>query len=284
MLGKRAFSSVLLIGLVALLVWLEWFWGIALLAIGVAVVAQWEFYTLQEAKGLKMFKKAGVAAGLIFLSASALPAFGVTVAPRVVPAIESLAILAVILAVISRQVFEKNQTSPVATVALTLFGFIYVPFLFAYLIKIMFQPPVDPVEGVWMAVFIVAVTKVTDIGAYVVGSLVGRHPMSPTISPKKTWEGFAGGLAAALAVSLTLAHVVPVEQPVFQGIHPWLLGLSLSLFSVVGDLAESVIKRDARIKDSGGLIPGIGGCLDLIDSLLFTAPFFYAYLFFVIGT
>lgn len=283
MFRQRALSTALLIGALAVFLVLEWFGAIALMAMGAALLAQWEFYALQQAKGLKVFTKGGTFAGLVVLAASALPAFGLATGHTLAAAVESLAVLFVIIAAAGRQVFEKNQDTPVATVALTLFGFLYVPFLFSYLLKIMFQLPADLADGIWMAAYLVAVTKVTDIGAYVFGSLLGRHKMIPRISPGKSWEGFVGGLACALGTSVGLAHVLPASCPAFHGPHPWILGLGLALVSVVGDLAESVIKRDARIKDSGGLIPGIGGCLDLIDSLLFTAPFFYAYLLFVVG-
>jgi phosphatidate cytidylyltransferase len=283
MFRQRALSTTLLIGALAVFLYLEWFGAIALMTMGAALLAQWEFYALQQAKGLKVFTKGGTLAGLVVLAASALPAFGLATGHTLAAAVESLAVLFVIIAAAGRQVFEKNQDTPVATVALTLFGFLYVPFLFSYLLKIMFQLPADLADGVWMAAYLVAVTKVTDIGAYILGSLLGRHKMIPRISPGKSWEGFVGGLACALGTSVGLAHVLPASCPAFHGPHPWILGLALALVSVVGDLAESVIKRDARIKDSGGLIPGIGGCLDLIDSLLFTAPFFYAYLLFVVG-
>lgn len=283
MFRQRALSTTLLIGALAAFIHLQWFAAIALMAIAAALLAQWEFYSLQQAKGLKVFAKGGTFAGLIVLAASALPAFGLPADHALAYAIESLALLFVIIAAASRQVFEKNQDTPVATVALTLFGFLYVPFLFSYLLKIIFHVASTPIDGVWIAVYLVAVTKITDIGAYLIGSLCGRHKMIPRISPGKSWEGFAGGLACATAASVGLAHLLPAHCPAFLGPHPWILGLAIALLSVVGDLAESVIKRDARSKDSGGLIPGIGGCLDLIDSILFTAPFFYAYLHFVVG-
>lgn len=283
MFRKRAFSTALLIGTLAAFLWLEWFPAIALMAMAAALLAQWEFYALQQAKGLKVFAKGGTVAGLVVLTGSTLPAFGLASAHSLAAGIESLAVLFVIIAAASRQVFEKNQDTPVATVALTLFGFLYIPFLFSYLLKIMFQITTTLSDGVLMAAYLVAVTKATDMGAYLIGSFLGRHKMIPRISPGKSWEGFVGGLAFALAASVSLAQAIPADCPAFHGPHPWVLGLVIALVSVVGDLAESVIKRDAQSKDSGGIIPGIGGCLDLIDSILFTAPFFYAYLLFVVG-
>jgi phosphatidate cytidylyltransferase len=116
------------------------------------------------------------------------------------------------------------------------------------------------------------------VGAYVVGSLIGKHKMIPRISPGKTWEGFAGAILTALAISIALTHVMGARIQAISFADSIILGLLLPLVSVVGDLAESVVKRDASIKDSGRSIPGIGGALDLIDSILFTAPVLYFYL------
>lgn len=282
MFAKRALSSFLLISLLVFLARYGLYWGVCILVAVTGLLAQWEFYVLQESKGLKVFKKAGVFCGAIYFLVCSLPSLPLLDGASWWSGAESLAVLLVIIGVMSRQVFEKNQTSPMATVALTLFGFFYIPFLFSYVIKTLFQAGYPASQGVLLAAYMVAVTKATDIGAYIIGTTMGRHKMSPRISPKKTWEGFAGGLVLAVGASVGLAHFFGDISPVFHGPHPWILGVLLSLFSVVGDLAESVIKRDAQIKDSGGIIPGIGGCLDLIDSVLFTAPLFFSYLLFFI--
>jgi phosphatidate cytidylyltransferase len=179
---------------------------------------------------------------------------------------------------LSRQVFEKNQSTAVATVALTLFGFFYIPYLFHFIPKIIFDQASASGHGVMLALYLVAVTKVTDMGAYLWGSWLGRNKMITRISPKKTWEGFVGGIVSAVALSFLLTWLMPEQLAVITGIHALVLGLLLSVVSVVGDLAESVIKRDAQSKDSGAMIPGIGGSLDLVDSLLYTGPLFYSYL------
>ena len=117
-----------------------------------------------------------------------------------------------------------------------------------------------------------------DDRAYVIGSLIGRHKMIPRISPGKTWEGFAGAILTSLVISIGLTRLMGGRVPALTFADSIILGLLLPLVSVVGDLAESVVKRDASIKDSGHTIPGIGGALDLIDSILFTAPVLYFYL------
>jgi phosphatidate cytidylyltransferase len=129
---------------------------------------------------------------------------------------------------------------------------------------------------------LIVVTKFSDMGAYLVGSIIGRHQMIPHISPKKTWEGFCGALGLSLFASLALFRLMPGHLSMLNWTHAIVLGLILGFAAVVGDLAESIIKRSTGVKDSGNFLPGIGGALDLIDSLLFTAPLLFFYLRLVI--
>ncbi len=247
----------------------------------IAMLALWEFYQLQESKGLKVFKKAGIFCALMFF----LIDYFKLVKPGVfghLENVESFAVMLVILGVLGRMVFEKERETPVATISLTLFGFFYVPYLFNYISKIIFFDGDGSMSGIYFAAYLIAVTKVTDIGAYLIGSKYGNHKMSPRISPKKSWEGLVAGLLSGLAVSLLMAKLMPESLGSLQYTHAIILGVLIPLVGVIGDLAESIVKRDADIKDSGGVIPGIGGSLDLIDSLLYTAPLFYFYLIFLV--
>jgi phosphatidate cytidylyltransferase len=130
---------------------------------------------------------------------------------------------------------------------------------------------------------LIAVTKFSDMGAYLTGSLIGKHQMIPHISPKKTWEGFAGALFFSLLASWGLLRLMPDKLSVLNWTHAAALGLLLGFAAVIGDLAESIVKRSTGVKDSGNLLPGIGGALDLLDSLLFTAPLLFFYLRLVVG-
>ena len=277
----RLLSTIILISLVVWLACIRYSTGLFILASLLCLVGQWEFYQMQENKGLKVFKKAGVFCGFIFLVVSYIDLIGMNASLRYSDALETLAILAAIIGVLTRTVFEHPRETPVNTVALTLFGFFYVPFLFQFILKIVFGMERVHQDGILLALYLIAITKCTDMGAYATGSLFGRHKMSPHISPKKTWEGFFGGVLIALGVSVLLVHSFPQSLAIISGWHAVVLGLLISVTSVVGDLAESVIKRDAQSKNSGAIIPGIGGSLDLIDSLLFTGPLFYSYLTFV---
>jgi phosphatidate cytidylyltransferase len=128
--------------------------------------------------------------------------------------------------------------------------------------------------GPWHLLMFVFVVKSCDIGAYAAGRLFGKHKFSPVISPKKTWEGMAGGVVLAAVVSVAFA--------VFCDIMSWNLaivfGVIFAFIGQLGDLAESMLKRDAETKDSSNTVPGFGGILDVVDSILITAPF--GYLFF----
>jgi phosphatidate cytidylyltransferase len=120
------------------------------------------------------------------------------------------------------------------------------------------------------------VAKAGDIGAYFTGRLLGRHRMTPVLSPKKTWEGFAGGMAASALTSVLLNRFLPppLLGPVWKAAG---FGLTVGLAGVLGDLAESLIKRDCGKKDASQVVPGFGGILDVIDSVLFAAPVAYGW-------
>ncbi|WP_193211244.1 phosphatidate cytidylyltransferase [Luteolibacter marinus] len=176
---------------------------------------------------------------------------------------------------------------PLQAVASSLLGFIYIAFLFNFAAKLVFVVPGEgQVPGAMALLWLIAVTKFTDMGAYIVGSAIGRHKMIPHVSPGKTWQGFGGAIFFALLAGCGLYALFHDDMPGFaSGLHVlggWgaVIGLSvlLALLAVVGDLAESVVKRSLNAKDSGNFLPGIGGALDLIDSLCFTAPVLYFYL------
>jgi phosphatidate cytidylyltransferase len=127
--------------------------------------------------------------------------------------------------------------------------------------------------GLWHALMVIAAVKCSDIGAYTFGKLLGKHRFSPRISPGKTWEGFLGAVVFAVAVSLAFASILRIMS---VGLAV-LFGVCLASVGQMGDLAESMMKRDARQKDSSSRVPGFGGILDVIDSPLMAAPFAYVF-------
>jgi len=145
----------------------------------------------------------------------------------------------------------------------------YVSFLAGFAILLLIQE-----RGPWLVLAFVFAAVASDTGGYIAGVLLGRHPMAPSISPKKSWEGAAGSLLLAGAVGVGLALLV-LDAPWWAGL---LLGVGAVITATVGDLAESLLKRDLGVKDMGTLLPGHGGILDRLDSLLMTAPASYVVL------
>jgi phosphatidate cytidylyltransferase len=132
----------------------------------------------------------------------------------------------------------------------------------------------DFLEGYKLVFFLLLVVWLGDTGAYYVGKQFGKHKLSPRISPKKTIEGLIGGISASIIAAVVIHFTF---FPKFPLLHAVIAGVLLSMAGVIGDLAESMWKRSAAVKDSGTLIPGHGGFLDRFDSILFTAPILYCY-------
>ena len=142
-----------------------------------------------------------------------------------------------------------------------------------YLVRIVIINPAAPNQGLLLFIWLVAVAKFCDVGALLTGLAFGRHKMAPQISPKKTWEGAAGGVLVSMAVGALVAWLARDHFPTWlTPAVAALLALPLAIVAIVSDLIESIIKRRAAHKDSGAVIPGIGGMFDVSDSLLLTAP------------
>lgn len=158
----------------------------------------------------------------------------------------------------------------IESLSVLLQSFVYIPWCLGFFLKILFLPAVD---GRLLIIFLLLVCKSTDIFGYIFGKTLGRHKMSPVISPNKTIEGAIGGVLS----SLLIAHICYfIFLNDFMSLTKlWIYGISLPVISIFGDLTESLLKRDAAFKDSGGIVPGLGGILDMLDSILFAVPFVY---------
>lgn len=226
-------------------------------------VGLYEFFTLMKAAKFPVYRMFGVSMGLIVTVAVFLGE-GITRSGEVLFLVLGCLFLFVI------QFSRKNNVDALIGIALTLFGILYVSWFLSFILKIRFLE-----DGQRWVAYLICVTKSTDIGAYLVGSAIGRHPLIPHVSPKKSVEGLIGGLALAAVVSVVWGNFLPHT---FSLPHLIVLGILLGIIGQIGDLSESLMKRFCGAKDSGKLLPGMGGALDLIDSVLFTAPIFYFHL------
>jgi phosphatidate cytidylyltransferase len=248
------------------------------------LIALWEFYRMLDHRALPNFKVTALICGAVMLLGS-FYYFSKT-GPAQSYDFEVAVLLFFLLTVFGRQMFQRlRHDEPLQTMAYTLFGLLYVLWLFNFTTKILYLTPrssAGAVTGQFYVLYLIAVTKFSDMGAYLTGSAIGSHQMVPHISAKKTWEGFFGALGFALLCSLLLFKIMPRHLSMLTWTHATVLGLLLGFAAIIGDLAESIIKRSTGVKDSGNLLPGIGGALDLVDSLLFTAPLMFFYLRLVI--
>ena len=162
-----------------------------------------------------------------------------------------------------------GQEAYVHHVTRSIFALVYAPLLAGFAVLLSTQE-----DGAWKVLAFILLTAATDLGGYAAGAIFGKHPMAPKISPKKSWEGFVGALVLQLIVGVVL-WIYVFDQPWWEGA---IVGFVMMLTATIGDLVESMIKRDLGIKDMGSLLPGHGGVMDRLDSLVINA--FMAWLLF----
>lgn len=273
-MGKRIFSTVLLWLILGTALWFFRTEGALVLITVISVLTLREFYLLMHATGYDPFDKFGMTFG-------ALITLGPWLAARFGWPTEFLLPLAVVVFAI-RLLGERTPETRVESLASTLFGLVYVAVMLQYLVAIITPVPndtVSPTGRLLLCLWIVAVAKFCDTGALLTGMAIGRHKMSPQISPKKTWEGAIGGVLISMGIGALVAWLARSEMPPHMTpLVAALIAMPIAILGIVADLVESVLKRRANIKDSGRTIPGIGGMFDLSDSLILAAPVGY-YLF-----
>jgi phosphatidate cytidylyltransferase len=247
-------------------------WVCALLVTIFIIIGLYEFFTMLEHKGINIYKYFGIGMGAI-IPLSILFRFELT------KTWELLFIVLSLIFLILMQ-FRRSQSSGVIVgISVTIFGILYVSWFFSFLIKIRYLP-----NGLGFLAAVLLITKLGDIGAYFIGSRFGKRPLIPHISPKKSIEGSIGGLTFSVLGALVSKSFFPAFGGIPPGrenlgyLHLVLLGIFLGILGQLGDLSESLMKRDCQVKDSGIIFPGLGGVLDVIDSLIFTGPAFYFYM------
>ena len=271
-MAKRIFSTVLLWGLLLGVLWFFRATGAVVLVGLFSVLTLREFYHLLAGAGLAPFRRLGMTFGaLITLSPWLHAKIGI---PR---SSDALALAVIVFSI--RILSEREPHKRVEALAATLFGLVYVALMLQYFVRILTPLPGDivtPDGRLLLCVWLIAVAKFCDCGALLTGLALGRHQMAPQISPKKTWEGAVGGVLMAMGVGALVAWLGRGQLPAhLTPLIAALIAAPIALVAIVSDLIESIIKRHAAIKDSGHVIPGIGGVFDLSDSLLLTAPLGY---------
>lgn len=239
-------------------------------------IALYEYYSIAEIKGFQPLVTLGIASGMAYSIAVFIETM-YTSSTSLPPLVFGVSLL------IGFIYFFFSGEGPLIKLAITFFGLLYIAVPLSFIISInYFFSENNHQDGRWWLIYVLTVTKITDAGAYFCGKLFGRHTLASHISPKKTIEGAIGGLVSAIAISIALPYLATSISPanalqmgLFESIY---LGCAIGILAQIGDLAESLLKRDAGVKDSN-VLPGLGGMLDLTDSLIFTIPLVYFFLY-----
>jgi len=246
-----------------------------LLLLGFQAVALWEYYHIAKMKGYAPLSKLSIS----FASAYILMRFFTISSPYLGFSSELLLYL---FGLTSFVTYFTVQDKSIGNLGVTVFGLLYVTLPLSLFIDLNYglTKNISEQTPLWL-IFLIVATKMTDTCAYFVGKLFGKRQIAPLLSPQKTVEGLIGGLIGSCAIGLIFVWVTSHYElslaPRVNYIEGALLGLIIGMASVLGDLAESLLKRDAKVKDSSSL-PGFGGVLDIVDSTLFTTPLLYIFL------
>jgi phosphatidate cytidylyltransferase len=255
-LGKRVLSTVVLLPIFIWIVVGGPGWLFTVMIVGVGMLANWEFTRMFHRAGVPVLREAGLLwGGLVTLA---------FVRPDRAGAAFAVVVLGLLAASLDRGGADPSRWQ---RVAVTLLGICYVNWLLGHAISLRALP-----DGVYWVLLLVWVTWIGETAAYTVGSLVGHHKLAPGISPGKTIEGGVAQFAASLLAALTAGGWL------FPGLRlgdALAVGVLLGVLGQVGDLVESALKRSVGTKDTGHVIPGHGGILDRIDSLIYVAPLFF---------
>ncbi len=231
----------------------------------IIILGLFEFYKMMEAKGLRPYKWIGV------LSGGALPWYLFFRQGIYANVLLTLTFIAVMIA----ELIRKDKGHAVYHISVTIFGVLYVSWLGSHLMLLRELPIIaglDYAAGFTFVIIVFTLTWCCDTGAYIFGKMFGRRKLFPSISPGKTVEGALGGTFLSIVGILIARGLMETQLGIVDAVA---LAIAASVIGQLGDLVESMIKRDAKLKDSSTAIPGHGGILDRFDSLLFTAPLIY---------
>lgn len=277
-LSKRAIYTIISLFIITLLLVFAYVnfvqWIITLLTATLSGIAMWEFVKLTNLSTKRNYRKL-----LIWITVIIVLGFYVSTLKDYLSMLPLALVFLGIIAVFAYH-FNKIQGC-VQSIAQGFFGLIYIAVPLGIILKILYLDSTCKIghEGRMWVIYLLIVTKITDVGAYFWGRLLGNKKLAPSVSPGKTVMGAFSGFVFAIVFSFLFyctAHIFPnFHLPLIDSL--W-LGALVGIFGQIGDLAESLLKRDADVKDSNRL-PGLGGVLDMVDSLLFTAPVIFFYLY-----
>ncbi len=254
--------------------WLFGAHAAVVLATLLGVLTLHEFYGLTGKMGARPFHWMGLSFAALMIAGPYYLAW-FTDEPDVLGSLATgLLVLALLISCV-RVLSERDTSNRIETIAATVGGLLYIPYLLHFLVRILMREA-DSGENLALCLWLIAVAKFCDVGALLSGMAFGKHQMAPQISPKKTWEGAVGGVLISAGIGAGIAFFLSDRLP--GSLTPTvaaLIALPLAIIAIISDLIESAIKRRADTKDTGQLIPGIGGAFDLTDSLLLTAPVAY---------
>ncbi len=271
---SRIFSTVLLW---TVILGSLWFFGahagVALVTVLSALTLH-EFYGMATKLGGRPFRAMGQVFNLLIVGVPYVLAYYYD-EPEVLAKLPvGFLVLALVVCCI-RVLGERDVTSRIEAITSTMMGLLFVPFMLHFLVAILMRSGFEG-DNLVLCLWTVAVSKFCDVGALLSGLAFGKHKMAPNISPKKTWEGAVGGVLISAGLGATIAWFASEYlSPTLTPLAAALIALPLAIVTIVSDLIESALKRRADTKDTGALIPGIGGAFDLTDSLILTAPVAY---------
>lgn len=278
-LKNRLLVSVVLVALLTSLVYFSNHavvkFGVMLAVAAVAIAAMWEYVMLLRTKDISQPLWLLFLLAAVFVFANYLYILSLSLS-----VVLQLVVIAFFFAVFLNH-FSKVEGA-IVSIATAFFGAFYIVVPLGLILRILYPETISTVftDGrLWLA-YLISVTKIIDIGGYFIGKLWGKSKLAPHLSPGKTLMGAIGGFVAAVLLSIVffcISRFCPPNVFRLTFVQALILGGLIGIFGQLGDLAESLLKRDAAIKDSNQ-IPGIGGVLDMLDSLLFTIPIVYIYL------
>ncbi len=271
---KRILSTVTLWAVLLGSLWLFGAHAAVALVTILAALTLYEFYGMTAKMGARPFRWMGLGFSVLITAGPYVLAY-FSDEPDVISRVPAgLLVVALVVSCI-RVLGERDTASRVETIAATVMGLLYVSYMLHFLVAILMRDGYEG-ENLALCLWTVAVSKFCDVGALLTGLAIGKHKMSPTISPKKTWEGAAGGVFVSAGVGAAIAYFASGHfSPSLTPLRAALMALPLAIITIVSDLIESALKRRADTKDTGVLIPGIGGAFDLTDSLILAAPLAY---------